>query len=178
MNGFLKCSEVEKQALSILIPYADEHYAQLVLTSNQMYIQKVYGDLILKLRKVGTHRIVELKTERENKYGNLFLENWSNKKRTTPGWMQTCCADWLWYYFIQSNELYQMKVDSLKQWAFEFNGVGPYKEKIQHKTEQLNTTWGWCVPIETLSNAGIEGFRLIYPESKGEANASAKSKEG
>lgn len=163
MNAFVKCSEVEKRAMAALIPYANKHNAQLFMTNGQMYIQKVYGDMITKLSD-GRHQIVELKTEQSNKYGNLYLENWSNKTRSTPGWMQICQADWLWYYFIDSNELYQVKFDSLKDWAFKRNGVDQFKERLQHKTEQLNSTWGWCVPIAHLAKQRLEGWKLIHPE--------------
>ena len=99
----------------------------------------------------------ELKCEREDKHGNFFFETWSNKdyRRRKPGWMKTCRADWLLYYFIGPGDLYVIEFKPLWEWFF---GVPPhppawwsYPERRQWRHDQLNKTFGHPVPFEVVA---------------------------
>ena len=101
---------------------------------------------------------IDLKTENEDKYGNLFLETWSNKKRNTPGWFPPDVgvkADFVYYIFLKQKILYILDLPKLRKWAFEEGNIRRYPEKMQNKYDQLNDTWGRCVKIVDLINEGL-----------------------
>jgi len=151
VNAFDEACLVEDEAMMVLIPFIARTCPGVIIvpTKNQPLLQKVKGDLIVNTPK---DRFVEIKAERANKHGNLFLETWSNRATGNPGWMDTCFADRLWYYFIDDDQLYTMRMKELRTWAFGPNAnIFNYPEKQQSKYCQLNDTWGRCVPIKALA---------------------------
>jgi hypothetical protein len=118
-------------------------------------LQSTYGDLFIKNESNRLYS-VEMKAERVNAHGNLFLEAWSNcdASRLKPGWMMTCGADFLFYSFLSDNSLLVIPFRKLRQWAFVEDNIwkyGPPKKQTAHS--QMNDTRGWCVPIEVLDAA-------------------------
>ena len=150
-NAFKKASEIEKLAEADVLPFMENAYPQCTYypTRHHLLIQKTCGDFLARHRR-DFAEYVELKAEEANLYGNLFLETWSNKSRRTPGWMLTCTADWLWYYFVNNRELYLVPFANLTEWAKQ--RMFDFPEKPQGKYAQLNDTWGRCVPISVLLN--------------------------
>lgn len=153
MNDFDKAREVEAIARNEILPWLIAHADCVQETDASEFHQKVWGDWVLT--KGGKYRGIELKAEQTNEYGNLFLETWSNRHWFTLGWMYTCRADWLYYYFVKQQHLYTLSMPALKAWAFG-SGQGDgaiyrYSEKPQGKyKDQKNDTWGRPVPIKTL----------------------------
>lgn len=152
-GAFTEASGVEAIACARVIPYAKKVFGGAVKTDGQLFLQKYAGDIIVP--KMHSGRFVELKAEQNNKWGNFFCEMWSNRSCFTVGWMLTTQAHYLWYYFIDEDELYRVEMEALRRWAF---GVGAgagriwgYPEKPQSKYKQLNDTWGRCVPIADLA---------------------------
>lgn len=149
--------------MRVLIPYARSlgNGRMLVQTDDQPFVQKFIGDLIAKFKDTET---IEVKAEKANKYGTLFLESWSNRAYFTHGWMHTSRASLLWYYFVESDELYTVSLDELKRWAFAHDtersghsNISRYPERLQSKYVQTNDTWGWSVPICDLQKY-VNGF--------------------
>ena len=164
-NAFIQASKVETEAMMELIPYINSLTTneQIVMTSGQMFVQKVYGDFICRFRRDG-FATVELKSEAEDRTGNMFLEAWSNYPMLTPGWMHSCRAQLLWYYFLASRDLYTMKFRELYDWAITSWNVGKYPMKEQKKHSQHNVTCGWCVPIQDIQAALRSFEHIIVPE--------------
>jgi site-specific DNA-methyltransferase (adenine-specific) len=98
--------------------------------------------------------LIEIKTEKQNKYKNLFLEWWSNKSNGKVGWMQYSSSEYLFYYFLDTKELFSMKLKKLQEWAK--NNIDKYPLKLQTKNEQSNDSWGYCVPIDILRELGTK----------------------
>ncbi len=128
-------------------------------------LQKTVGDIIFNCANQETWSI-EVKTEEENKYGNFYLETWSNLSRLTPGWMVTMKADFLWYYFQDIKILYSIQLPKLQSWAFmDRKRIYAFPEKMQKKTVQLNDTWGRCVPIKIIEKeVGFKVYNAITTE--------------
>lgn len=153
-NAFTQASKIEKIAADHLLPWLRQKSEQVEENKGE-FLQKQFGDWV-QLTSDGIWRTIELKAEESNKYGNFFLESWSNREPPywTRGWMDTCRADYLFYYFVEQRELYVFDFNKLKQWAFGDRNQNPniykYPEKPQDKYTQLNATFGWCVPIRTL----------------------------
>jgi hypothetical protein len=125
-----------------------------------MFLQRSVGDIIYNPDRYAVLSI-EVKTERRAS-PNLFLETWSNAapEFRTPGWMVTLDADWLFYYFRESDELHVLDFQRLKRWAFEEKRrLYDFPERQQATNQQLNRTVGRLVPIATLrSEVGLRSY--------------------
>ena len=78
--------------------------------------------------------------------------------------MITLRADLLLYHFIDDDELYMIKLPDLQEWAFVDEKIYSYPEKCQKKREQLNDTWGRCVPIVDIKTQ--VGWWLFHPQQQ------------
>lgn len=142
-------------------------------------IQRQYGDVFMQTRN-GGFAAVEVKAERENNHGNLFLETWSNRKWFTQGWMYTLDADILLYHFIREDELFVMSFPELRRWAWwhaqSRARLWAFPERQQRQHEQMNDTWGVCAPIVVLSRE-LKTFRQ-FVASTGEPVIAGESRQG
>jgi hypothetical protein len=175
MSAFHDCKQVEAESLRQLTPLIERRafrgrYVTTAKGRLAAELQRKYGDLLMN-RPNGDVCAVEIKAEREEKFGNFFFEEWSNRSRETPGWMRTLDVDWLLYHFLRdargpgplpgSNSrsigiLYCIPFPQLKEWAYtrpsrtrrEVPGrVHDYELRRQTKYDQLNDTWGYAVNI-------------------------------
>jgi hypothetical protein len=181
MNAFDKlCRPIELQGMAILEPFLRQRAdgALVVLDKGPLAraLQESTGDAIVQMPN-RTAYAVEIKIETENKYGNAFLETWSNKNLrnrdnharlgSNPGWMFKLKADLLFYYFLKNDELFVFDFFKLKRWAFggaegnERGRIYDFPEKTQSKYTQLNDTWGRCVPFDVLRKE--VGYAVIHP---------------
>ena len=135
MNAFLNAQQVEADAMKDILPFlADQSDdGRFVLTNKgrlSRELQKRYGDAASQHN--GDIVFVEMKAEEDCKYGNLFLETWSNRRRFTLGWMYTLNADVLLYYFLDERCMYSINFTSLRKWAFHEGRIYHYPEKVQN----------------------------------------------
>ncbi len=155
MNAFDTGKNIERLSLDILRPFIRQRAfnGQYVVTTKgplAAELQKSAGDMLYNT-DADTVYTVEVKAELENKYGNFFLEFWSNRSRFTVGWLITLKSDWLLYHFLKEDELYAIPFQKLRRWAFHDQRIYAFPERPQSKYEQLNDTWGRCVPINVLT---------------------------
>lgn len=167
MNGFVRASSVEMAGMARLLPFLTEkaYCGRLVRTAKgplAKEIQASFGDLIMNTDE---EIICSIEVKIEQRWtGNLFLETWSNRnlearesqaeRGSKPGWMVSQRADLLLYYFMDSDDLLVVPLFRLKRWAFGY-GTTPgriyqYPERAQGKYNQMNDTWGRCVPVSIL----------------------------
>ena len=167
MSAFTKCKEIEARGLDDLLGFfkSTSFDGRFVLTDKgrlSEFLQREVGDVLIT-RKTGNTVAVEVKCEEANKTGNFYLETWSNKIiGGRLGWMYTIKADYIFYYFIASKELFIVEFPDLWTWAFERMRLyaTEHPERMQKKTKQINETWGRCVPIETIAReVGLTEFR-------------------
>lgn len=166
-NSFAHASLVEQRGMALLLPFleARAYQGRIVSTARGTLartLQASFGDVLLNT-DANTLWAIEAKIERRWT-GNLFLEIWSNRnleskaahaaRGSTPGWLVTCRADLLAFYFLDSDDLIFVPVFRLKRWAF---GSGPqagvygFPEKCQGRYAQLNDSWGRIVPVEVIA---------------------------
>lgn len=155
MNAFESARGIEQRSMEILRPFIQNRAfnGQFVVTSKgplARELQKSIGDLLYNA-DADTVYSAEVKAEESNAHGNFFLEIWSNRSRFTPGWMFTLKTDLLLYHFIQNDELYVIPFERLRRWAFHDLKIWEHPERKQGKYDQLNDTWGRCVPIKVLA---------------------------
>jgi hypothetical protein len=176
MNAFNLARSVEAKALVRLLPFVEEHAdeGRYVLTDKGRLaplLQETIGDVLIN--RAGQVWSIEIKAE-QSYTGNLFLETWSNrnlddasnhaKHGSNPGWLIKTRADLLFYYFLDTDDLFVINVFALKRWAFghidkpaqvyanNYDGGPKFPEKRQSKYQQLNDTLGRCVSIQMLQS--------------------------
>lgn len=164
MNAFEDASKLESKGMGVILAYLKDVAldGRIVLTSKgrkSLLLQKLVGDVIVQSKR-GAAVCFELKTEQADKYGNFFLEVWSNLPRHTLGWMYTTEADWILYQFYDDERVYMLPVPQLKHWAFTRRKIEDYPHRPQKKRDQMNETVGACVPISIIE-AEVEGVRRL-----------------
>jgi hypothetical protein len=162
-NAFNATSRVGEAGEQLCLPFIELEYPNFVRTNGKTtcskYLQKHRGDVIVSLPNEEGVECFEIKTERKNRYGNFFLETWSNRKWFNPGWMFTTNCDKLWYVFLESRELFIIPFSKLRTWAFIGGNIYEWEEKPQREYDQLNDTWGRPVPISLIKEK--VGFRRL-----------------
>jgi hypothetical protein len=179
-NGFQGARAIEAKGMAVLEPFLMEKSdGRLVLLEKgplARVLQESLGDGILQAGAGGRSWSVEIKVEQTDS-PNLFLETWSNRnlesreshieRGSTPGWMLKLRADLLLYYFLDSDRLYVFDLFRLQRWAFGHKAsardgqIYRFPEKLQGRWQQLNDTWGRCVPLTVLRDE--VGYRLVNP---------------
>lgn len=187
MNAFESAKKVEFLVWQRLRPFIDEiSNGRFVLVNKGFHakrLQEQLGDIIANLAPVHAPHLdpyspegrliaIEIKGEEINS-ANLYLETWSNRnlndaqshaaRGSNPGWMFKLRSDLIFYYFLNSDKLCVISTLALKRWAFDGQPwhLLTYPEKPQRRREQLNDTWGACVPIDDLQQAlGQKCFKL------------------
>ena len=95
----------------------------------------------------GTSCSVEIKTDTYNS-GNIFFETMSNLEANVLGCMYKTKADYLFYYFTETKELYIMSMSRYLAW-FEAN-KNRFKEKklrnVNRRNNGFYTTVGYTIP--------------------------------
>lgn len=123
---------------------------------------------------------IEIKNEMRNPCGNFFFETWSNLDYCMRrlGWMWTCKADLLWYYFIEEDDLYIIDFRKLFDWAHVQDRLKCFRLVEQGKADQFNRTMGRVVPIRIIEQQ--VGFKLRHPrrelQNKGRERVSRNEK--
>lgn len=164
MTAYDDCLSVEAKGQKIIYDWLIQRGCVVVFNVNDVRGAEFqsFGDLIVVRPDNDKHELIELKIEEHNAHGNLFVETWSNKNWWNPGWIYKSKAEWLFYYFLQEDTLYQISMNNLRRFVFRTNESGKvetfsrYKERPQRKYNQPNQTCGLCVPIADLQkNAGL-----------------------
>jgi hypothetical protein len=167
MSGFRDCQGIEARGLAVLVPFLERMAwrGRIVATDKgplSQELQASFGDFFAN-DEAGKIYGIEVKCEEENRSGNFYLETWSNLNfdRRKLGWMYSQKADCIWYYFIQSDELFSIPTRRLFEWAFVEGSIYAYPERVQRKHAQFNVTAGRCVPIADIELA--VGFKRYSP---------------
>jgi hypothetical protein len=176
-KGFDDCRIIEAHGLKDVVDFVarSASTSRFVLTDKgplSKVLQTTAGDIIANGIDDQVWGI-EVKVEQENRTGNFFLETWSNLSpgRIKAGWMKTLQSDLLFYYFMAQRDLFCIDFHKLQRWAFVPNDRGrarihDFPERLQSRHDQLNRTYGACVPIEIVhAEVGFEYYSLDSAEA-------------
>lgn len=172
--SFHECVKLEEESKAILLPDLQEWAKEGTLkffdkSGDDCYEIHKYGDCELVSCETGKLVRVELKCERVDKHGNLFLETWSNRSKYRAGWMKTTLADFLVYHFLEDGKAYWIDMHKLKDWFFRKHPtpghpqLDLYPERLT-RADQPNDTWGRCVPIQDISREVEIKWTTRYPQ--------------
>ena len=106
------------------------------------------------LDKDGSLRIipVEIKGDSYHRTGNFFFETVSNEGRGTEGCFLYTRAEWLFYYFVDSGDLYCLPMHGVRPW-FEENLLRFEERRTSTPVDNGKDhyiTIGRLVPIQTV----------------------------
>ena len=91
---------------------------------------------------------VELKTESNSRWNNLFLEMFQSVERLQKGWLQTCSSKLLCYSFLRPEPvIYVMQMNELRELILETPLFCIYPCKTQKARSLPSTAAGFCVPV-------------------------------
>jgi len=172
VNAFRdQCLPIEQQSWDALEPYLKKraYEGRFVRTAKgplSLELQKSVGDVLVNSSREHV-TCIEVKAEVKHT-GNLFLERWSNRKRFTPGWLETLSTDLLWCHFIDNDTVYELPFQRVRQWLYWHEGTGHpiahgFRLAKQGKYEQLNDTWGYIVSLASLKEARLIR-NVFHPE--------------
>lgn len=113
----------------------------------------------------GKKSTIELKTDTYTS-GNIFYETMSNMECNVPGCMVKSQAEFLFYYFTKTHELYIIKFAEYKIW-FEENKPHFTRKLLKNINKQRNgkyTSEGYTIP-KTFFESNFKHFqKLILQE--------------
>lgn len=114
-------------------------------------------DFIVELEGWG-YISIELKTDRYDT-GNIFYEAMSNVEYKVPGCMIKSKAKCLFYYFIQTKELYIIDFKTYKEWVKTNYKRFTKKEikNINRKNNGVTHSVGFLIPKKTLEK-DMDGY--------------------
>lgn len=166
MESYDICRKIEAESRRLLTPAMHEMFNSFhwYPKSAGIEFEKKNGDASGVYIRTKERSTIEHKCEQKNKYGNFFLETWSNKSLRRDGWLWTSLASMLIYHFIDDDIAYLLRFDALRNWATaDVHGVSRLKtfpEKKQAKYIQENDTWGRTVPIRIIEQE--VGFEEVF----------------
>lgn len=94
--------------------------------------------------------LIEIKGDRWNKTRNLFFETHSNLERGTPGCFMYTEADWLFYYFVNTRQLYRLPMPKTREWFLITMRRFRERSTTTPVGSSYYTTVGRLVPITTV----------------------------
>ena len=151
MSAWDETREVERRGMAILMPKI------LREAKSGVYVipkaQQHQGDVVIDGQRY------EFKIE-EKYTGNLFIEQYSNRRRQTLGWLHFCESDWIWFFFLQGEHLIECCWPVLQRLVKErarFYRLAPMKNRAHL---QLNDSWGYLVPISWVLQNVVTAKRL------------------
>jgi hypothetical protein len=98
---------------------------------------------------------VEIKGDRWDKTGNVFLETHSNVEKGTPGCFLYTEADLLFYYFVHPKTLYIFPMPETRVWFVPRKNQYRVSETQTPVGNRQYTTRGCLVPLDDLRKAGL-----------------------
>lgn len=146
--NFQTSNQIGKQGEQEVLGYLERILPELDKIENvtlDKNYQKKDIDAILHF-KDGSECTIEIKTDTHTDSKFFAFEAWSSLEDATLGCMIVCEADYLFYFFKETGELFQIKLDEYRDWVqknlFNFREV---LVKNSSWTSQYNTV-NYLVP--------------------------------
>ena len=158
MSSFSTCQKTEQDSKRALVPVVIKRFNTSPSEIPENYRAQEGGDWFVR-NDFGQVVSIELKSE--HRYtGNIFLEIWSNFNTQRKGWFLTSHANEIWYHFLDTNMLYIVGLEKLRQWVLQGERILGSKEVDQKKHSQRNLTKGRLMPCRDLEECGAEVLLL------------------
>ncbi len=165
-------TSVGKTAVSLTTDFLTHHWAEYTVSVHSVEEEPAYQqhdvDLLWSIVDGnGRLRIIplEIKGDRNHHTGNFFFETVSNVSKETAGCILYTKAHWIFYVFIEIEEIYCLPMDVVRPWFAEHSEqFREAKTSTPVGKGEVYVTNGRLVPINTLL-AEVEGVRY-YQKSQ------------
>ncbi len=151
-------TEIGKTAVFLTIHFLTHHWAEYTVAVHNVEDDPAYQqhdvDLLWSIVD-GNGRLrlipIEVKGDKNHHTGNFFFETVSNASKGTAGCMLYTKAHWIFYVFVEIEEIYCLPMDVVYPWFTEHS-----EEFREVKTStpvgkgEVYVTNGRLVPIKTL----------------------------
>lgn len=140
-----------------------EQFAQQILESLGAQIEDVSAnptywaqDVDMLARKDDKELKIEVKWDQMvSRYGNIFLETFSNLEKGESGWFIYSQADILWYGDSVNKLFYLYKLEDLRQYLDTREPLYIKKHTKQCHKDKNKTSEGLCIPVNELAHLCI-----------------------
>ncbi len=151
----------ERHGLAIVSDYLKHKTGNKPIPITDKNQQKLIGDLVVATDRGTTS--IEAKIE-EKFTGNIFAEEWANREWGGVGWLHTCQAQAIVFYFRDADVLVGMNLASLKHWLLnQDDGVIDRYRQVRVKKSGPNDTHGRIIPIDDIRAARLDGYWEAQP---------------
>lgn len=139
------------EEIILLYLQSNENILSVEEVQSNKYYQQQDIDYVVHFKN-GTVKTVELKTDTYIS-GNIFFETMSAVETNSIGCMYKSKADYLFYYFINTKELYIFDFDKYREW-FKQNKSHFYLKRLKNKGKYCGTytSEGYTIPKTYLEN--------------------------
>ncbi|WP_341524533.1 hypothetical protein WKK05_18000 [Nostoc sp. UHCC 0302] len=105
--------------------------------------------------------LIEVKGDRWDKTRNFFFETDSNLEKGTPGCFMYTQAEWLFYYFVNTGQLYRLPMPKTRDWFLITMKRFRERSTTTSVGDSHYTTVGRLVPITTVM-LEVPGVKMEY----------------
>ncbi len=99
--------------------------------------------------------------------GRCFVEVFSNREHGTVGWLFTCQAQQIVFYWRDADVLIGMSMRALRHWMLnQQDGTLDSYKQIRVRQSGKNDTWGVCPSLDDLRAAQLEGWWEAKPKQE------------
>ena len=158
-------TEVGKTAVSLTRHFLAHHWSDYTVAIHSVEDDPAYQqhevDLLWSIVD-GNGRLriipIEVKGDRYHRTGNFFFETVSNASKGTAGCILYTKAHWIFYVFVETEEIYCLPMDVVRPWFAETSENFREAKTSTPVGKDSYVTNGRLVPIQTLL-AEVEGIR-------------------
>lgn len=161
LYSFNERMKTAKEASSDIEKYlrCNNKTSDVINVENDKKYQKLDVDLLYRYSDSNGHQkecSIEIKGDKKDGTGNFFLEEESNCTKHTLGCILATRSTFLFYYFVNTGNLYIFRTKQLQQWFVKNKNRFELKQKTGTTSNDgkkvLYMSSGRTVPIKTLVN--------------------------
>lgn len=159
---FKNSIELGKQGEDVIINYSTKQTD--IIEIKDVRENKIYqnADIDIIIKTMFDNYSVEIKTDSYDT-GNIYYETMSSLENNSIGCMEKTEADYIYYYFINTNELYILDREKYVKW-FHDNAFQFKKSQVLNKTKNgIYTSEGYLIKKSFLEKK-FKNFRkeILY----------------
>lgn len=166
IHSFGQSMKVGKVGEKVISKYLMENknIKELLDVRSDRAYQKIDVDYIAKMAD-GKEYQIEIKTDSYDS-GNIYYETLSSEETGSAGCFEKTEADFLFYYFMQTDKLYIFSMNEYREWfnlmRLEFDQKG-YKKAVRNRgyKDSTYTSIGYAYPLALLDNLKPRWMRKV-----------------
>jgi hypothetical protein len=159
-HDFLKSLEKGKQGEAVVAKYLGQcsHVVALDYKGDDDVFREQDIDFLV-LTRDGREWSIEVKTDYKDSPKNLFYETTSCMKTGSLGCMEKTRAQFIAYYFVDTNVIYWFRTWALRSWFHEH--IADPRIHLAHAKNKGYTSEGYLVPLDMLEKENPRWMQVV-----------------